>query len=159
MLRWQWLFFAAMAWASKLQWQDCGLLADERGLEMLEYSHAPDPIVVGEPYSITRRFRLLLDRPIQNLTENFWGYKQTGPAAWSPTFAPPVFSRCGAEQFQTKCPLEPHAVFAFHEQHPGTHVVAAGKHKAIEHYFADGIFVGCGVVEYSYVAPNTTIML
>lgn len=44
------------------------------------YSHAPDPIVVGEPYSITRRFRLLLDRPIQNLTEKFWGYKQTGPA-------------------------------------------------------------------------------
>jgi len=37
MLRWQWLFFAAMAWASKLQWQDCGLLADERGLEMLEF--------------------------------------------------------------------------------------------------------------------------
>ncbi|CAE7023110.1 unnamed protein product [Symbiodinium natans] len=142
----------AYAWqggASALSWQDCGLLADERGLELLEYHHEPDPIVLGQPYSITRRFRSLLDRPIRNLTEKFQAYNRSGEA-WSPTFAAGPFSRCGDQQFQTKCPLEPKAEFSFHERHPTTHA-QLGEHRAVEHYFADGAFVGCAVVVYRYV--------
>mmetsp|Transcript_40065 Transcript_40065/g.74695 ORF Transcript_40065/g.74695 Transcript_40065/m.74695 type:complete len:167 (+) Transcript_40065:78-578(+) len=147
------------AWASeaeKLSWQDCGLLADERGIEMLAYAHEPDPIVLGQPYSIVRRFRSLLDRPIQNLTEKFQGYvKVPGLAEWSESFGAGPFSRCGDEQFQTKCPLESGAEFTFRERHPITHVTSPETHKAVEHYFADGVFVGCAVVEYSYVAPSS----
>eukprot|EP00438_Fugacium_kawagutii_P004118 Skav212870 [mRNA] locus=scaffold151:64745:65224:- [translate_table: standard] len=151
------LLFSAV-WASNLSWQDCGLLADERGIELLEYSHEPDPIVLGQPYTITRRFRSLLDRPIQNLTEKFQGYRRTGPTVWSPSFAPGPFSRCGNQQFQTPCPLDPRAEFAFREIHPVTHVAAPETHRAVEHYFADGTFVGCVVVVYSYVAPNMTVV-
>ena len=61
--------FVALVQAQDLSWQDCGLLADERGLELLQYAHEPDPIVLGEPYNISRRFRSLLKRPIYNLTE------------------------------------------------------------------------------------------
>ena len=32
-----------------------------------------------------------------------------------------------------------------------THVRQPGSHRAVEHYFADGSFVGCAVVVYSYV--------
>ena len=146
--------------AAKLSWQDCGLLADERGIELIDYKHEPDPIVLGQPYTITRRFRSLLDRPIRNLTEKFQSYNQTASATWSPSFAGGPFSRCGTAQYQTECPLQPKAEFAFHEHHPATHVQAAGTHRAVEHYFADDTFAGCAVVVYMYTMPTaTTIML
>ncbi|CAE7474823.1 unnamed protein product [Symbiodinium pilosum] len=145
--------------AVKLSWQDCGLLADEKGIELLDYTHEPDPIVLGEPYVITRRFRSLLDRPIQNLTETFQSYNRTAPATWTPTFAGGPFSRCGREQYQTRCPLQPKEEFACHEHHPATHVTGAGTHRAVEHYFADGTFVGCAVVVYQYTAPDPILTL
>merc|ERR1711879_491701 len=108
---------------------------------VLEYSHQPDPIIIGQPFVITRRFRSLMDKPIMNLTEKFQSYTRTG-STWNQTFRNGPFSRCGSEQYQTACPLEAGTEFAFHEKHPSTHVALPGDPRAVEHYFADDVFAG-----------------
>mmetsp|Transcript_20245 Transcript_20245/g.38281 ORF Transcript_20245/g.38281 Transcript_20245/m.38281 type:complete len:171 (-) Transcript_20245:97-609(-) len=135
----------------RLAWQDCGLLADLRGIELLDYRHEPDPIVLGQPYNITRRFRSLLEKPIRNLTERFWGSNRTAPSVWTPSFSNGPFSRCGNQQYQTSCPLAAFAEFDFTEQHPTTHVAQPEEHRAVEYYYADGVFAGCAVIVYAYV--------
>ncbi|CAJ1423004.1 unnamed protein product [Effrenium voratum] len=148
-----WVALAALgcADAAALSWQDCGLLADVRGLELLSYSHEPDPIVLGEAYTITRHFRTLL--PIQNLTEQFWSYERNG-TEWSFVFGNGPFSRCGAADFQSRCPLPAGAELRFRERHPGTAAARPGRHRAVEHYFSDGVFAGCVVAVYDYRAPD-----
>eukprot|EP00930_Biecheleria_cincta_P091187 TRINITY_DN80686_c0_g1_i1.p1 TRINITY_DN80686_c0_g1~~TRINITY_DN80686_c0_g1_i1.p1 ORF type:complete len:177 (+),score=22.57 TRINITY_DN80686_c0_g1_i1:25-531(+) len=141
---------ARAASGEKLVWQDCGLLADSRSIQLLEYRHEPDPIVIGQPYKITRRFRSLLNFSIGNLTEKFWTTERNASGSWKPAFQQPPLSRCGAEQYQTTCPLSAHAEFGFAEGHPSTHVKQPGEHRSIEHYYADGVFAGCAVVVYSY---------
>lgn len=136
-----------------LQWQDCRLLSDVPGIVMLERRHEPDPILIGQPYNITRRFKSLLDVPIQNLTEAFSTTQRTSTGAWEPAFSRPPFGRCGKEQYQTRCPLAAGSEFSLHETHPRTHVSRPGQHRSVEHYYADGVYAGCAVVVYSYAAP------
>eukprot|EP00931_Biecheleriopsis_adriatica_P092986 TRINITY_DN66736_c0_g1_i1.p1 TRINITY_DN66736_c0_g1~~TRINITY_DN66736_c0_g1_i1.p1 ORF type:complete len:168 (+),score=23.90 TRINITY_DN66736_c0_g1_i1:96-599(+) len=152
------LMFTVLSVQAALVWQDCGLEADVYGIELQEYGHSPDPIIIGKPYNITRRFRSRLDRPIHDLTERFWGTNRTAPEVWGPTFERGPFSRCGNKQYQTSCPLAPGASFAFAEGHPSTHAVLPGEHRAVEHYFADGIFVGCAVDVYSYAAGSQVVV-
>eukprot|EP00933_Yihiella_yeosuensis_P028894 TRINITY_DN22666_c5_g1_i1.p1 TRINITY_DN22666_c5_g1~~TRINITY_DN22666_c5_g1_i1.p1 ORF type:complete len:200 (+),score=16.42 TRINITY_DN22666_c5_g1_i1:60-602(+) len=154
------LALAASSGATGLEWQDCSLLADVKGLTLLEYSHKPDPIVLGQPYSITRRFKNLLGRQIHELNETVEGYNQTisGSEAWAPaSFKNGPFSRCGTKDFQTACPIAADEEFRFEEAHPTTHVVKPGKHRAIEHYYADGVYAGCVAVVYSYAAAPENI--
>mmetsp|Transcript_50412 Transcript_50412/g.155901 ORF Transcript_50412/g.155901 Transcript_50412/m.155901 type:complete len:183 (+) Transcript_50412:47-595(+) len=139
--------------AASLAWQDCGLLADVRGIELLAYSHTPDPIQVGQSYSILRTFRSLLGEPIRSLTEEFWSFNRSAvdSTRWSSYFHNGPFNRCGQEDYQIGCPLAPHSNFSFEDHHPaarghGIH----GEHRSVEHYFVNGHFAGCAVVVYQY---------
>uniref|UniRef100_A0A7S1WH96 Transmembrane 9 superfamily member n=1 Tax=Alexandrium catenella TaxID=2925 RepID=A0A7S1WH96_ALECA len=139
--------------AAGLVWQDCGLLADVPAVEIVEYSHTPDPIQVGQPYVIRRKFRSLLDKPIGNFSEEFWSYNRSAEDSeqWSSYFHNGPFSRCGAKDYQISCPLQPRTTFLFEDHHPaskghGPH----GEHRAVEHYYVDGRFAGCVVVVFEY---------
>merc|ERR1712039_518049 len=114
--------------------------------------HHPDPIIIGQPYTIFRRFRSLLPADMYSLKEEFWGFNRSrmNSSQWSEIFHIDPFDRCGTKEYQTVCPIQPRGEFTFNETHPATSVRLPGEHRSVQHYFVNGQFAGCAVIVYNY---------
>ena len=136
----------AAAPTKALEWQDCGLQTDYPLLSLVQYSHSPDPIVMGRQRLNRKTWRSLAPWPIQNLTEVVTIDRSYASSRWEQYFSN-RFEMCG----HVGCPIMPGAMFEVADMHPAPRVYAPS-FRATERLWVDGVLGGCATVVY-HIAP------
>ena len=136
----------AAAPTKALEWQDCGLQTDYPLLSLVQYSHSPDPIVMGRQRLNRKTWRSLAPWPIQNLTEVVTIDRSYASSRWEQYFSN-RFEMCG----HVGCPIMPGAMFEVADMHPAPRVYAPS-FRATERLWVDGVLGGCATMVY-HIAP------
>lgn len=155
-----------------LQWESCGLQTEVPLLDLVQYSHSPDPIINGSTWESRKTWRSSAAWTIQNLTQiaTIYRMQKRGAAAAAAAAASwELFrqnrtelcdrnaegSRSGGGGSSMPCGIVPGSSFTLVDAQttPEQYYYA---YRAVEHLWADGIFAGCATALY-HMDPTGTL--